>query len=235
VSAAQTVAVVVAAGSGTRFGGDEPKQLVRLGGVPIVRRAVDAVAASGVVERMVVVTRADLVAPVTAVLAGQPLVSAVVAGGETRADSVRAALAFIDGADDDRVVVHDAARPLVPPGLVTATVAALDHHSAVTVAVPLADTVIAVTEAAVVGVPDRRSLQRAQTPQAFHLGVLRRAHDLAAADPAFSPTDDCGVVHRFLPEVVIGVLPGSERNLKITTQLDLEAAARLLAAGSEEA
>ncbi len=222
-------AVVVAAGSGTRFGEDNPKQLVDLAGRTILERSVDALRAGAYFTSLVVVTRADLVDRVATLLGDAA--SDVVAGGESRRDSVRLGLAAIDAPDDDHVLVHDAARPLVSADEVAAVADALGNADGATVALRASDTILEVDDGLVVTeVPDRRRFFRAQTPQGFRIGVLRRAHAAAAA-AGFAATDDTGVVARFAPDARIVVVPGSPRNLKITTQRDLEAAERLLAEG----
>ncbi|MFQ5553811.1 MAG: 2-C-methyl-D-erythritol 4-phosphate cytidylyltransferase [Acidimicrobiia bacterium] len=217
-------AIVVAAGSGDRFGGTTPKQLMEIRGTTVVQLAVAAIEAGGGVDDIVVVTRADLIERVAATVSG----ARVIAGGVTRAASVRSGLAALEGHEEDIVLVHDAARPLVGPGLVTAVVAATRDHGAATPALPVGDTLLEAEDGSVVAVPDRARLLRAQTPQGFLLGILRSAHDRAAADADFEPTDDCAVVRRYRPDVRIAVIAGSDRNIKITTPADLQIAESIL-------
>lgn len=137
-----------------------------------------------------------------------------------------------DGEADCNVLFHDAARPLVDQRIIADCVAALAQCQAVGVVVPTADTIVQMTKGVMISIPPRESMGRCQTPQGFRLSVIRRAYQLAAADPdgaAFSPTDDCGMVLRYLPEVQIRVVPGSERNLKITYPADLRIAEAALA------
>jgi 2-C-methyl-D-erythritol 4-phosphate cytidylyltransferase len=122
------------------------------------------------------------------------------------------------------VLFHDAARPFVDARIITGCVTALETAEAVAVAVPSSDTVVVVEGDRVVEMPRRATLRRFQTPQGFRLGTIRAAYERALADPGFAadpPTDDCGVVHRYLPDVPIVVVPGSERNIKITHPVDL--------------
>jgi 2-C-methyl-D-erythritol 4-phosphate cytidylyltransferase len=107
-------------------------------------------------------------------------------------------------------------------------VAALDRFDAVGVAVPSADTLLEVVDDRVTGIPDRSRFWRAQTPQGFWVDVLRRAHAAAATDPDFVPTDDCGVVARYLTGVTIGVVAGSPSNVKVTYPEDVAVAEALL-------
>jgi 2-C-methyl-D-erythritol 4-phosphate cytidylyltransferase len=164
--------------------------------------------------------------------AGFAKVSGVIAGGVARSDSTRAALAAIAGGGDDQgVLLHDAARPLVDQRIIADCVAALVSHDAAGVAVPASDTMVITDNGVMHTMPRRETLWRCQTPQCFRLPVIVRAHELAAADPDFAPTDDCGVVLRYLPGVDVHIVPGSERNLKVTYPQDLAVAEALLAEG----
>ena len=129
------------------------------------------------------------------------------------------------------MLFHDAARPLVDQRIIADCVRALRTYEAVGVAVPTSDTIVIVDDDVMTSMPRRDRLRRCQTPQGFRLQVIRRAYELAQADPAFTDlaaTDDCGVVLRYLPEVTIAVVPGSERNMKITYPDDLRVAESLL-------
>jgi len=201
-------AIVVAGGSGARFGA--AKQFSVLGGRRIVDWAV--LAASQACEGVVLVLPEDQVG--RAALDAQPDV--VVAGGMTRSASVRAGLAQVP-AHADAVVVHDAARPLAHPGLFDAVLAALaDGADGAVAAVPLADTLKRVAaDGRVVETVDRTGLWAVQTPQAFRADVLRAAH---AGNP--EATDDAGLVEAAGGRVV--VVPGDRRNLKVTDPADLD-------------
>ncbi len=194
--------------------------------------------------------------------AGYRKVTAVIEGGETRPDSTRVALAAIAASappasappatastatastatastatasapGDCGVLLHDAARPLVDQRIIADCVAALRVHDAAGVAVPASDTMVITENGVMHSMPRRDTLQRCQTPQCFRLSVITRAHELAAADPGFAPTDDCGVVLRYLPDVDVHIVPGSERNIKITYAQDLAVAEVVLARGEE--
>ncbi len=134
---------------------------------------------------------------------------------------------------DCGVLLHDAARPLVDQRIIADCVAALRVHDAAGVAVPASDTMVITGNGVMQSMPRRETLLRCQTPQCFRLSVITRAHELAAADPAFTATDDCGVVLRYLPDVGVHIVPGSERNIKITYAQDLAVAEALLARGGD--
>ena len=229
------VAVVLGGGTGTRFGAALPKQLLTLNGKTLVEHCVGAFASVGPDKGAPGIDEILLVMPPAYHDEAKRLVgaqvSAIIAGGATRPDSVRNALAHIAARHDPAetgVLIHDAARPLVTPRIIKDCMAALQEHAAVGTAVPTADTILAVENGVIAHVPPRETLYRAQTPQCFHLATIAQAHALAAADPAYQPTDDCGVVLRYLPDIPVHIVPGSETNLKITYPTDLAVAEALL-------
>src|SRR6266568_3489714 len=226
------VAVVLGGGVGQRLGAGMPKQLLSLGGRTLIERCVAAFDRAPGVDEILVVMARGYTGQVEALLAGAAYrkVTAVIEGGVTRSDSTRAALAAIAarGPDDCGVLLHDAARPLVDQRIIADCVAALEVHDAAGVAVPASDTMVVTDNGVMQSVPRRETLLRCQTPQCFRLSVITRAHELAAADPGYAPTDDCGVVLRYLPDVAVHVVPGSERNIKITYAQDLAVAEALL-------
>lgn len=228
----RTVAVVLAGGSGERFGPGVPKQLLTLAGQTLLERSVAAFDRAPGVDAILVVMAAGHAEQAEALLAGGGFgkLTKVIAGGATRVGSTRAAIAELGDGECD-VLFHDAARPLVDQHTIAACVAGLAEYPAVGVAVPSSDTIAVVTDGVMTAMPRRDSLVRLQTPQGFRLSVIRRAHELAAADPAFGDlpaTDDCGIVLRYLPEIGVHVVPGSERNIKVTYPRDLGIAEALL-------
>jgi 2-C-methyl-D-erythritol 4-phosphate cytidylyltransferase len=251
------VAVVLGGGVGQRLGAEMPKQLLTLGGLTLVERCVAAFDQAPGVDEVLVVMARGYTEQVKAMLAdgGYRKVTDVIEGGATRPDSTRVALAAIAGTaagrapggglgaapggglggaggggtgDDCGVLLHDAARPLVDQQIIADCVASLEVHEAAGVAVPTSDTIVITNNGVMRSVPRRETLFRCQTPQCFRLSVIARAHELAAADPDFAPTDDCGVVLRYLPGVDVYIVPGSERNIKITYPQDLAVAEALL-------
>jgi len=231
------VAVVLGGGTGTRFGAALPKQLLTLGGKTLVEHCVAAFASVPRLDGAPGIDEILLVMPPAYHDEAKRLVgtqvSAIIAGGATRPDSVRNALTHIAARHDRSetgVLIHDAARPLVTQRIIADCIAALNDHDAVGTAVPTSDTILVVANNAIAHVPPRETLYRAQTPQCFRLETIAKAHALAAADPAFTPTDDCGVVLRYLPDTPVYVIPGSESNIKVTYPSDLAIAEALLRA-----
>jgi 2-C-methyl-D-erythritol 4-phosphate cytidylyltransferase len=228
----RTVAVVLAGGSGERFGPGVPKQLLPLAGRALIEHSVAAFDQAPGVDSILVVMVAGYIRQVSGLLAGGEYskLTAVIEGGASRTESTRRAIAELGDAECD-VLFHDAARPLVSQQTIADCVAALAVHRAVGVAIPSSDTVAVVTDGMMTAMPRRDSLVRCQTPQGFRLSVIRRAYELAAADPLFAEmpaTDDCGIVLRYLPDTAVRVVAGSERNIKITYPRDLAIAEALL-------
>ena len=223
------VAVLLAGGTGTRTGLDRPKQLAELGGASILDHSLRALHDHPDVDEVVVVMAADHLAAARELAAARPKVSVVLPGGVTRTESTLVALAHL-GETECHLLIHDAARPLVTARVITDCLTALGTYAAVATVVPVTDTVFEVgPDGLVRDTLDRATLRRVQTPQGFRSEVLREAYARAAQDPDFAATDDCGVVMRYLPDQPVAVVAGDERNLKVTTPVDLEVVAALLA------
>jgi|SRR5262249_4089055 len=224
------VAVVLGGGAGNRFGASMPKQLLTLGGKTLIEHCVTAFSRSPGVDEVILVMPPGYADEAASLVGDQ--VSAVITGGVTRSDSVRNAISHLTAAglpaETTGVLLHDAARPLVSQRIIEDCVAALSKHDAIGTAVPTSDTIVVAENGVMSHVPPRETLQRCQTPQCFRLSVIAKAHELAAADPGYIPTDDCGVVLRYLPDVPVHIVPGSERNIKVTYPGDLAVAEVLL-------
>lgn len=230
-------AIVPAAGRGERLGPGAPKALRELGGHPLLVHAVRALAVARAVGEVVVVAPAEALDDVRSLLRGDSVLDGldtrvlVVAGGSTRQDSVRLGLAALSD-KVDVVLVHDAARPLVPVELVDAVVAAVDAGAdAVVPGLAVADTIKQVDEAGrVAKTLDRGALRAIQTPQGFRRTVLEAAHVAAfddGLDDATSATDDAGLVEGLGGTVM--VITGSQEAFKVTRPLDLVLAEAVLA------
>ncbi len=224
---ARTAVIVPAAGRGERLGPGTPKALRSLAGQPILLHAVRAVAAARGVDMVVVAAPEDAIDETRGVLSGieHDAQLVVVAGGETRQDSVARALLALPP-DVDVVLVHDAARPLVPPEVVDRVVGAVRAGAeAVIPVLSVVDTIKEVDgQGDVVHTLERGVLRAVQTPQGFRRDVLQQAH--AASDGA-DATDDAGLVEG--QGVVVVTVPGAEEAFKITRPLDLVLAEAVLA------
>jgi 2-C-methyl-D-erythritol 4-phosphate cytidylyltransferase len=218
-----TWAVLVAAGRGERLGEDRPKAFARLGDLPLLAEPLRRLDESEWIDHVVVVAPPEWEEP--AILLAEELgaskVTACVTGGETRTESVRAGVAEVPE-DADVILVHDAARPLLPDGVIERVVRALgEGFDGAVPALPAADTVKRVDGDVVVETPAREQLVTVQTPQGFVASVLRAA--LATGDEG---SDCASLVERHGGRVKI--VPGDERLLKVTTRADLERVASWL-------
>jgi ribitol-5-phosphate 2-dehydrogenase (NADP+) / D-ribitol-5-phosphate cytidylyltransferase len=229
MSTRRNVAVVLAGGTGSRVGLSLPKQLIKIAGKPIIEHTLAALNASPVIDEIIVMMTPGHLDAVRAITrsGAYPKVTRILEGAGTRNGTTQRALEAV-GDEDCNLVFHDAVRPLVSQRIIADCVAALGEHDAVGTAIPASDTIVFAEGGVMSHIPPREQLWRCQTPQCFRLPVISRAHELAAADPGFAPTDDCGVVLRYLPDVDVHIVPGSERNLKITYPHDLQVAEALL-------
>ncbi|GAC1346116.1 MAG: bifunctional 2-C-methyl-D-erythritol 4-phosphate cytidylyltransferase/2-C-methyl-D-erythritol 2,4-cyclodiphosphate synthase [Acetobacteraceae bacterium] len=201
-------ALLVAAGSGLRFGADRPKQFALLAGKPVARWAAERLLPHA--SRLQPVGDAALLGPALAGLDHLPIVP----GGAARQDSVRAGLEALAPHRPDIVLVHDAARPFLPADTIPALLAALDRHQGAIPAVPVADTLKRCTDGTIVATIPRDGLYRAQTPQAFRFDILLGLH--RAAGPG--ATDDAALLEQH--GLAVAIVPGHEDNIKLTYQED---------------
>jgi 2-C-methyl-D-erythritol 4-phosphate cytidylyltransferase/2-C-methyl-D-erythritol 2,4-cyclodiphosphate synthase len=212
--------IIVAAGSGSRAGGD--KQWRRLGGQPVLRWSVEALLGAGA-DEIVIVLPAGEEQRAAEVLDGVKNWRGV-AGGATRAESVRAGLAALNASPDQPVLIHDAARPLLDPAVIDRLLTALDGADGALPVLPVADSLRRGTDGVMTDVIDREDLWRAQTPQAFRRGVIEAAY--AAWPVTDAPTDEAMVVQRHGGRVAL--VDGDPRLMKLTHPEDFAMAEAML-------
>jgi 2-C-methyl-D-erythritol 4-phosphate cytidylyltransferase len=229
------IAVLLAAGSGKRMGGPEPKQFRTLAGRTILEHSIRAFHAHPSIDQIFIIAHADYLDRVRDIARPYPKVTAVLPGGRERYDSSLAALRCVEqtvapeALPSVRLLIHDAVRPLVSQRILTDCLAALERYRAVDVAIPSTDTIVEVdAEGHICRIPPRALLRNVQTPQCFHYAVIAEAYRRGLQDPDFVTTDDCGVVHRYLPSEAIYVVEGEPSNIKLTYPEDLLMAEKLL-------
>lgn len=215
--------VIVAAGSASRMGGID-KVMAPLGGEPMIARTVRAFQDCDAVKKIVVVTREDLILPITSLCSGMDKVKAVVAGGSSRQESVHLGLNALSG-EVQLVAVHDGARPLATWQLIDRVIRAANTYGAAAPAIPVKDTIKVVQGGVVKQTPDRATLFAVQTPQVFDFDLLLGALKKVEQEQ-LQVTDDCSAVEQMGMRVKI--VEGDERNLKVTTPMDLKIAQMLL-------
>ena len=216
-------AVIVAAGSASRMGGID-KVMAPLGGEPMILRTVRAFEDCEAVKEIVIVTREDLMGPIAELCSGFTKIRSVVQGGSSRQESVK--LGLLAFSKEVRLAaVHDGARPLVSGELIDKVIRAAHSYGAAAPAIPVKDTIKVFEGGFIAATPDRSTLRAVQTPQVMDrdllLGALEKAEQGGTA-----LTDDCSAVEHI--GMRVRLVEGEERNLKVTTPLDLKIAELLL-------
>lgn len=216
-------AVIVAAGTASRMGGID-KVMAQLGGEPMIARTVRQFQDCDAISEIVIVTRENLILPITGLCRGMDKVIAVVAGGSSRQESVSLGLNALSG-KVTLAAIHDGARPFVTWQLIDRVVRAANTYGAAAPAVPVKDTIKVVEGRVVKSTPNRATLYAVQTPQVFDFDLLRGALAKAKQDGA-QVTDDSSAVERM--GMSVKIVEGDERNIKITTPMDLKIGSLLL-------
>ena len=216
-------AVIVAAGTASRMGGID-KVMAELEGEPMIVRTVRTFQTCDAVKEIVIVTREDLILPIRDLCKDLDKVKAVVCGGKSRQESVELGLSALSN-KVKLVAVQDGARPLITHAVIDRTIRAAHSYGAAAPAIPVKDTIKVVNGGVVSSTPDRKTLQAVQTPQVFDLALLKGALKKAKQDGA-EVTDDCSAVE--LMGMSVKIVEGDERNIKVTTPLDLAIAKLLL-------
>lgn len=229
----KNVAVILAAGNGKRFGEDTPKQFLKVGGRVVLEYSMLGFQRHPLIDEFSVVAHPDYFDEVKSLAQKNNCtkLNKIIAGGRERYESSLAAIRAYESTPDINILLHDSARPVLRQRYITDVINALEKYNAVTVAVPEVDTIIKVN-------PDnmqmRSSLNRheifkVQILQGFKLKTLIRAYEKGHKDPAFNPTDDCGVVHRYLSDELVCIVEGEYDNMKLTYKQDLDFLEKYLA------
>ncbi len=224
------VAIIVAAGQGTRMGGGRAKQFLELAGIPIVIHTLKVFEECEAIQEVVVVLAATEAAGFLSLVGDYHLrkLSKVVPGGRTRCESVKRGLDAVRPTTAEVVAVHDGVRPFVTADEITRTVAAAVANDAAVLVAPVNDTIKEVADKRIIRSVDRRTLRRALTPQCFRYALLRRAYEsVDVLNPAL--TDESALVESLGQKVAL--VEGSSRNIKITTKEDLVIAEAILKSG----
>lgn len=224
------IAIILAGGTGSRIGGETPKQFLPLDdGRSILEHSVDVFEQAPSIDEIAVVIHPDHVDTLQKLCqknTWQKLSKIIPGGSERWESSWHAILAYLDLSPSERrdgvgLLLHDAARPFVSQRIIADVAAALETHEAVTVAIPVTDTLYRVEDGKVREIPDRKDFMRAQTPQAFHLDLIADAYMKALAEDEIIATDDAGIVRKYEPRHPIFIVQGEETNRKITYKGDL--------------
>ena len=237
------IAVILAGGIGARVGGNTPKQLLPLADRrSVLEHAVSAFEQSPHIDEVCIVMHPDYIAYAEQMLLANAWqkVRNIIPGGKERWESSVNAIRAIMNQDNSLpfregmgvgILLHDAARPFVSQDIIAHVCEALQEHDAVTVAIPSTDTVYEMADGKVARIPQRSTIMRAQTPQAFRLDLIAEAYTKAlgadicdketCAACHLPATDDCGIVHEHMPHIPIHIVLGEEQNKKITFKEDI--------------
>ena len=224
------IAVILAGGIGARVGGNTPKQLLPLAdGRSVLEHAVSAFEQSPHIDEVCIVMHPDYIAYAEQMLLANAWqkVRHIIPGGKERWESsVNAIRLYQEKLSerefaDSNILLHDAARPFVSQRIICDVCSALVEHDAVVVAIPSTDTVYEMQDGFVARIPNRSTIMRAQTPQAFRLSLITKAYDIALNSENMQVTDDCGVVFNHIPTQLIQIVLGEEQNRKITFKEDI--------------
>lgn len=233
----KNIAIILAGGSGARFGRDTtPKQFLKVAGKKVIEHTIAVFEHNALIDEIAVVTRQEFIADIEQMVVNNHYakVRKILIGGKERYHSSLSAIEAYTN-DADNLIFHDAVRPLVNDRIINDCVAALEKYDAVDVAIPVADTIIQVDETdCISSIPTRSLLRSGQTPQCFKRGVINKAYKLALQDPNFITTDDCGVVRKYLPDIPVYVVKGEVFNMKITYKEDLFLVDKLFQLKSQE-
>lgn len=222
----KNIAIILAGGTGSRVGGNTPKQFLPLeDGRSVLEHAIDAFEAASSIDEIAVVMHPEWIEEAEALREKNKWkkVMKVIPGGTERWESSYNAIKAYEDQDDVALWLHDAARPFVSQAILANIAEALKKHVAVTVAIPVTDTLYRVEsqESIVESIPLRSEFMRAQTPQAFHLNTIKTAYEKALASGNIIATDDAGILHKYMPDTPIYIVSGDESNRKITYREDL--------------
>jgi len=237
----RNIAVILAAGSGTRSGFDIPKQMMKLAGKPIVEHTIAGFQNCASIDEIIIVTSTDCIGKIEDIVTNRAFtkVKKIINGGKERYESSLAAINACDPGTEDvdiKMIFHDAVRPLVSDRIIKDVVQALEFYNAVDVVVPTTDTIISADPITntIDAIPDRSKLRNGQTPQGFSRRTIKAAYDLALKDPDFKTTDDCGVVLKYLPDEKIFLVTGENNNIKLTYKEDLHVMDKLMQLNSKK-
>lgn len=222
----KTYAIILASGTGSRFGSDIPKQFLKINGKTILEYSIEAFENSKQIDNVVVVITSEYKTLAQDIITqkGYKKIAKILAGGKERKDSSFIGINSIEETEA-KVLIHDCARPLVSQEIITNCINSLDNYDGVCTAIASSDTILETQNDIITNIPERSKLMRAQTPQAFKLSIIKKAHELSKNEEGF--TDDCGLVIKY-NLCPIKIINGSEENIKITYPEDIIIAEKIL-------
>lgn len=228
----KNVGVILASGSGSRFGTKTPKQFIKLAGKPVIQYTIEAFQNASCIDEIIVVTNERYIDFVSELAEKNSLtkITKIICGGSERYESSWSAIQSLED-EDCNIIFHDAVRPFVSQRIIFDCVKALKDYNAVDVVVDPTDTIVKVKNGKIMSIPDRRFLGRGQTPQAFKKSTIKKAYEHFLSAENRVASDDCGIVLKYLPLEDIFIVKGEESNFKITHQQDIYLADNIIRDG----
>lgn len=227
----KNIGVILAGGSGRRLESTLPKQFIVIAGKTVLAHTLDTFEKHEHIDEIIIVVHKDYIHETEQIVRLEKFqkVKHIVPGGKERYDSTLAALNVYQN-EKCNLIIHDAVRLLVTAKIIDGVIEALQYYQACTTAIPSTDTILQSDSSHqfVNHIPDRSTLFQVQTPQGFHSDILTEAYRRALADPEFFSTDDCGVVKRYMPEIIIKITKGLPFNIKLTYKEDVSIIEKLL-------
>jgi 2-C-methyl-D-erythritol 4-phosphate cytidylyltransferase len=219
----KNIAIILAAGDGLRFDKNNPKIFAKIAGREVIIRTLEKFEKHNEIEGVILVVRKNLMGQCRKLIKRKGLkkVLRIITGGRTRQESARKGLEAAADYDPDNLLFHDGVRPFVSQEIISNVINKLDHYAAVSVALPSSDTLVVAKERIIKKIPERSSLLREQTPQAFHYEIIKKAHKKALDKRIRAFSDDARLILEFgLADIYL--VKGEERNIKITHPLDVK-------------
>jgi len=218
------IAVILAAGNGSRFGNDIPKQFIEVENKTIFEYAVEKFEINQNINEIAIVANFIFVEKIKEIIKKNnwKKIKLVLIGGKERFDSSFVAVRAFANKKNTNIIFHDAARPLVSSDIINNVINALKYYNAVNTAVAITDTIVKINnEKQIIEIPNRNNYLKCQTPQAFNIETIKQAYENGLKDKNFTATDDCSIVKKYLPNEKIFIVNGEERNIKITYMEDI--------------
>ena len=215
----KSYAIILASGTGNRFGGDLPKQFSKIGEKTIFERTLEVFEGVNEIDGIILVITPNYIDFARDLIAknGYKKISKIIAGGKQRKDSSYNGVFSIED-EEANILIHDCARPFISKEVIKNCIKALETYNAVGVAIPSTDTIVEVANGIIKNIPKRESLMRIQTPQCFKLSLIKKAHMLSKNDTDF--TDDCGLIQKHALSDIF-IIEGNRENIKITYPEDI--------------
>lgn len=229
----KNIAVILAGGSGSRFGMDIPKQFAKLAGKTIIEHTIEVFEKHNLIDEICIVIKNNWKYKIEELVISNKYIKVkrIISGGEERKDSSLSAInAYSNNLSPDsniNLIFHDAVRPFVSDKIIDDVIKSLSQYNAIDVAINAVDTIIEVKNGNIIKIPNRANMMQGQTPQAFKLNTIKNAYEIASKDKDFKPTDDCGIVKKYMPNEDIYVVQGSLENIKITHKQDISIADKI--------